>query len=95
MARTKGKRDIENVDLTGDDAGDARVQKASRTAGRQPDVGLDEVINAAPSYQSSQSFRQEEDDAEAADLIQGSQDVDDSSYGTYMLYGMYPNRTSE
>ena len=44
-----------------------------------------------PLSQSSQSLGQEEDDAQAADLIQGSQDMDDSSYNTYTLYGLYPN----
>ena len=43
-----------------------------------------------PLSQSSQSLGQEEDDAQAADLIQGSQDMDNAS--TYTLYGMYPNR---
>lgn len=82
-----GKRDIDHVDLTGDDDRYARAQKASRIA---PVVSLDEEVQVVPSFQPSQSFAQiaqgEEDD-EAADLVQGSQDID--YINTYMLYGMH------
>lgn len=85
-----GKRDIEHVDLTGDDDRYARAQKASRIARAQPVVSLDEEVQVVPSFQPSQSFAQvaqEEEDDEAADLVQGSQDIDYTN--AYMLYGMH------
>lgn len=85
MARFPAKRGIEKVDPTADE--DDRGHKASRiTSGQR----FGEDTQFVPLSQSSQSFGQEEDDAQAADLIQGSQDMDDAS--TYTLYGTYPNR---
>lgn len=85
-----GKRGIGHVDLTGDDDKYARAQKASRIARAQTVVGLDEDVQTVPSFQPSQSFAQiaqEEEDDEAADLVQGGQDIDYTN--AYMLYGMY------
>jgi len=89
MVSTIGKRDIEHVDLTDDDDRHVRAQKASRIAHAQPVVSLNEEVQVVPSFQSSQSFAQiaqEEEDGEAANLVQGSQDVDYTN--AYMLYGM-------
>lgn len=90
MGRTLGKRDIEHVDLTASDDAHTPAQKANRAEGQPAFNGqrLGEGTQFVPLSQSSQSFGQEEDDEQAADLIQGSQDVDDSVYSTYMLYGM-------
>ena len=87
MARFPAKRGIEQVDPTAD-LEDDRGSKASRiTSGQR----FGEDTQFVPLSQPSQSFGQEEGDAQAADLIQGSQDMDDSSYNTYTLYGLYPN----
>lgn len=90
MVLTIGKRDIEHVDLTGDDDRYARAQKASRIAREQPVLSLDDEVQVMPSFQLSQSFTQdaqEGEDDEATDLVQGSQDIDYTN--AYMLYGMY------
>lgn len=87
MARFSAKRGIGQVDPTADES-NGRGHKASRiTSGQR----FGEDTQFVPLSQSSQSVGQEEDDAQAADLIQGSQDADDS-YNNYTLYGTYPNR---
>lgn len=96
MSRTPGKRDIQQIDPTVGEDADGRDQKASRIDDGQSALSngqrFGEDTQFVPLSQSSQSSEQE-DDAQAGDLVQGSQDIDDSSYSTYMLYGMYPNRT--
>ncbi|RAL05550.1 DEAD/DEAH box helicase [Aspergillus ibericus CBS 121593] len=88
MGRTPAKRSIEQVDLTGDgDEASPRTlpSKSPRTPNGQR-FGQDTTF--VPPSQSSQVYGgEDEDDAQAADLIQGSQDVDDSSIGTYIHYG--------
>lgn len=46
-------------------------------------------IESTPSSQSTQAAGADEDDAQAADLIQGSQDFDDDTANSYTLYGMF------
>lgn len=86
MGRTLGKRDIEQVDPTVDDNAHAPAQKANRASEGQP------ASNGQRFGEDTQfvplSHGQDEDDEQAAGLIQGSQDMDDSVYSTYMLYGM-------
>lgn len=87
MARFPAKRGIEKVENTANDEDD-RGNKASRiTSGQR----FGEDTQFVPLSQPSPSFGEEEDDAQAGDLIQGSQDMDDPSYNNYTLYGTYPN----
>lgn len=96
MSRTPGKRDIQQVDFTAGEDVYGCDQKARRICDGQSASSngkrFGEDTQFVPLSQSSQSLEQE-DDAQAGYLVQGSQDIDDSSYSTYMLYGMYPNRT--
>ena len=85
MAWFPAKCGIEKVDPMADE--DDHGHKVSWITSGQW-FGKD--MQFVPLSQSSQSLGQEEDDAQAADLIQGSQDMDNAS--THTLYGMYPNR---
>lgn len=89
------KRKSDAIDLTHSDesGGDSRPPKLSRVASSS---GLSNISNGQrfgqdtefiPLSQLSQSAA-DEDDAQAADLIQGSQDLDDASFNNYALYGM-------
>ncbi|PYI09985.1 hypothetical protein BO78DRAFT_435423 [Aspergillus sclerotiicarbonarius CBS 121057] len=93
MGRTPAKRRIEQVDLTGDgdEASPRTLPSKSPRTGNGQRFGQDTTF--VPLSQSSQVYGgDDEDDAQAADLIQGSQDVDDSSIGTYIHYGDLPTK---
>lgn len=103
MAWYPGKRKSEAVDLTtnGSDDSDARAAKISRTASSLSPEGtgtstgqrFGESTEFLPLNQLSQVAGADEDDAQAADLVQGSQDVDESSMGSFVLYGRRSSRT--
>ncbi|PWY85763.1 hypothetical protein BO94DRAFT_566501 [Aspergillus sclerotioniger CBS 115572] len=93
MGRTPAKRRIEQVDLTGDDdeRSPRNLPSKSPRTGNGERLGQDTTF--MPLNQSSQVYGgEDEDDAQAADLIQGSQVVDDSSIGTYIHYGDMPTK---
>lgn len=54
-----------------------------------PRQRLGQNTQFVPLSQLSQISGADEDDAQAADLIQGSQDFDDASFNDYVLYGMF------
>lgn len=90
MGQARGKRRIEQVEPAAGDGVHAPAQKTSR-AFESPLVSegqrFGEATQFVPLSQSSQAIGQQEDDEQAADLIQGSQDMDDSVYATFILYG--------
>lgn len=91
MREARGKRRIEQVEPAADNDAHVPAQKATR-AFESPlaSVGqrLGEDTEFLPLSQFSQAIGQQEDDEQAADLVQGSQDMDDSVYATFILYGM-------
>lgn len=103
MAQYPGKRKSEAVDLTtnGSDDGEARAAKIRQTASSLSPEGtgtstgqrFGESTEFLPLNQLSQVVGADEDDAQAADLVQGSQDVDESSMGSFVLYGRRSSRT--
>lgn len=92
MGGARGKRRIEQVDPAAGDDAQAPAQKATRAVeGPQAPEGqrFGETTEFLPLRQSSQGTGQQEDDEEqATDLVQGSQDMDDSVYATFILYGI-------
>lgn len=90
-----GKRKSDTVDLTGDYGEQTRphppktgrVASSSNQSGTGNGQRFGQETEFVPLSQLSQSGA-DEDDAQAADLIQGSQDVDDASFNDYALYGM-------
>jgi SWI/SNF-related matrix-associated actin-dependent regulator of chromatin subfamily A3 len=71
----------------------ARPPKASRLI-YSPDENstgqrLGESAEFIPLPALSQDFGVDEEDDQAADVVQGSQEVDESSLTTYILYGMH------
>ncbi|PLN82064.1 putative SNF2 family helicase [Aspergillus taichungensis] len=77
MGGSSTKRRINNVDPVGDEGPEPKVHRAATA----PTQRLGEDTSFIPLTQT------EDDDAEAEGLIQGSQDVDDSSANSMMLYG--------
>lgn len=98
MARYPGKRKPDTVDLTDtDENGTARASKASRTESSfdsqnvSPGVRFGERADFIPLPPLSQVASADEEDKEAAELVdQGSQD--DSSMGNFMLYGTFTSQ---
>lgn len=91
MTVNSRKRISNLVDLVNDDS-DAPVSKASRTA--SPSLNslstgqrFGESTDFIPLNQLSQATSADEEDAQAADLIPGSQDGDESSSSNSILYG--------
>jgi SWI/SNF-related matrix-associated actin-dependent regulator of chromatin subfamily A3 len=89
----KRKSDV-RPDASEDEA--SRAPKASRTAALSPEVvspdhRSDETADFIPLPPLSQVYGVDEDDDQAADVVQGSQEVDESSLTTYILYGMDPS----
>jgi SWI/SNF-related matrix-associated actin-dependent regulator of chromatin subfamily A3 len=96
MTGFSGKRKSDVLDLTGDsdDASGNHAPKASRTS---PSLLNPQSISTAPRFgesadyiplnQLSQATGVDEEDAQAADLVQSSQDVDESSLASFVLYG--------
>ncbi|GJP90012.1 hypothetical protein CBS115989_17 [Aspergillus niger] len=81
MGRTPGKRGFEQVDLTTDEAtNNTRHHPTPRTTINGQRFGQDTTF--VPLSQSGE----DEDDAQATDLIQGSQDAGDDA-STYIHYG--------
>ncbi|KAJ5851612.1 uncharacterized protein N7529_010997 [Penicillium soppii] len=71
----------------------SRAPKASRTAALSPEVvspdhRSGETADFIPLPPLSQVYGVDEDDDQAADVVQGSQEVDESSLTTYILYGV-------
>ncbi|GFF87517.1 putative SWI/SNF-related matrix-associated actin-dependent regulator of chromatin subfamily A member 3-like 1 [Aspergillus lentulus] len=93
MGRPRAKRNIDQVDLTVDDRDTTPQRKRATRPGNNTTATttttgqrFGESTEFVPLSQSSQAIiLNEEDDAEAEDLIQGSQD--DSSYVSFMHYG--------
>lgn len=90
MGAARGKRRIEQVEpAVGDDV-EAPAQKTTRPV-ESPQISGDqrfgETTEFLPLRQSSQATGQQEDDEQATDLVQGSQEMDDSNYATFILYG--------
>ncbi|KAJ5176963.1 uncharacterized protein N7482_002840 [Penicillium canariense] len=95
MTRRPGKRKSDVVDVvdtaeTGSDHGEARVSKRSRTtlAPDLPGATTAQRLGENADYiPLSQVAGADEDDAQAEDIVQGSQDMDASSLSSSMLYG--------
>lgn len=97
MTRYPGKRKPDTVDLTDtDDNGSARASKARRTESSfdsqnvSPGVRFGENADFIPLPPLSQVAFADDEDEEAAELVQGSQD--DSSTGNFMLYGTFTSQ---
>lgn len=70
----------------------ARAPKASRIALNPEETTgqrFGETVDFIPLPPLSQVFAFDQDDDQAADVVQGSQEVDDYSLTTYILYGMH------
>lgn len=95
MTQYPRKRKSDLVDLTQDE--DVHASKAIRTTsnGHLGSIArserLGENAEFLPLNQLSQVAGADEEDAEAAELVQGSQDVDESSLSTNILYGKRSN----
>ena len=96
MTVDSGKRKSDVLDLTGDsdDASEHHPPKASRTGPSMLDPQsistahrFGESADYIPLNQLSQVTGADEEDAHAEDLIQSSQDVDESSLASFVLYG--------
>jgi SWI/SNF-related matrix-associated actin-dependent regulator of chromatin subfamily A3 len=93
MGRPRAKRNIDQVELTADNGGNTpQAKKATRPRSNTtapttiPGQRFGESTEFVPFSQSSQAIILDgEDDAEAEDLIQGSQD--DSSIISFIHYG--------
>lgn len=93
MTQHNGKRKPDTVDLTTDDASN-RVPKTSRTGSFDPQTitsgqRFGETEDFIPLNQLSQVDGAEDEDAQAAELVQSTQDSGESSMGDYILYGMH------
>ncbi|KAJ5573642.1 uncharacterized protein N7459_008069 [Penicillium hispanicum] len=96
MTQYPRKRKSDLVDRTQDE--DVHTSKAIRT---KPAEHLQDIVRGErlgesaeflPLNQLSQVAGADEEDAEAAELVQGSQDVDESSMSTNILYGCLPTK---
>ncbi|BAE61932.1 unnamed protein product [Aspergillus oryzae RIB40] len=86
MGVRRGKRQVDQIDLTQSD--DENPQSTPKTPRVTRGQRLGEDTLFAPLSQSSQlAADDEEDDAQAADVIPGSQAADDPAAGSSMLYG--------
>ncbi|KAE8354317.1 SNF2 family N-terminal domain-containing protein [Aspergillus coremiiformis] len=86
MGASKGKRSIELVDLTQSEDENRHPTPKTPRVSRGQRLGEDSLY--VPLSQSSQIFAgEDEDDAQAADLVPGSQAADDPASGNYMPYG--------
>ncbi|RMJ28381.1 SNF2 family helicase [Aspergillus sp. HF37] len=96
MAPAPGKRKSDAVDLTGDDQpskagrvvssnGHSDASNGQRFGQDVQFIPLSQIHQPIPST-GSQPTGGDEDDAQAADLVQGSQDIDDSSLNDVTLY---------
>jgi SWI/SNF-related matrix-associated actin-dependent regulator of chromatin subfamily A3 len=91
MTQFPRKRKPDAVDFTKTDHGSTRASKASRTESSfdsqnvSPGMRFGESADFIPLPPPSQAAFADEEDDEAAELVQGSQD--DSSTGNFMLYG--------
>ncbi|KOC12858.1 SNF2 family helicase [Aspergillus flavus AF70] len=86
MGVRRGKRQVDQIDLTQSD--DENPQSTPKTPRVTRGQRLGEDTLFAPLGQSSQlAADDEEDDAQAADVIPGSQAADDPAAGSSMLYG--------
>ncbi|KAA8647616.1 hypothetical protein EYZ11_003227 [Aspergillus tanneri] len=89
MGRLLDKRNIDQVDLTLSDdehVDPGRTPKYPRASSHGRRLGESTVF--VPLSQSSQAYTaDDEDDAQAADLVQGTQGADDALAGNSMLYG--------
>lgn len=85
-----GKRKSDVVDLTGGDA-DVHHPKVGRIASSKASNGqrFGQDTEFIPFSELYQPALTDEDDTQAADLIQGSQDFDDTSLNDYTLYGIF------
>ncbi|KAI9924450.1 hypothetical protein ASPWEDRAFT_56533 [Aspergillus wentii DTO 134E9] len=89
MVGTGGKRKVDQVDLTTND-GEQPPSKNGRVPSfnGQPSFGNGQRFGESTDFVPlSQASGADEEDAQAADLVQGSQDIDDSSYSNYLGYG--------
>ncbi|KAL4890056.1 SNF2 family N-terminal domain-containing protein [Aspergillus ambiguus] len=90
MGISSGKRPINRVDLTQSDGDEDERQTTPKTPRLEySGQRFGETTSFVPLSQSSQSYIgvDDEDDAQAVDVVQGSQEVDDPSSGDTMLYG--------
>jgi SWI/SNF-related matrix-associated actin-dependent regulator of chromatin subfamily A3 len=73
----------------------SRPPKVNRTALSPNEIStgqrFGETADFIPLPPLSQGFGVDEEDDEAADIVQDSQEVDESSLTTYILYGMHPS----
>lgn len=83
----KRKSDVDTVDLTDDGARAAKTSRTTDYLGPQ-NVNTGQRFGETADYiPLTQVAGADEDDAEATELVQGTQDVDDSSLSTNMHYG--------
>lgn len=93
MTQYPGKRKTDAVDLTTDDVS-ARAVKATRTESPPYPQNISsgqrfgENTGFLPLVQLSQIDGADDEDAQASELVQGSQDSGESSTGNYVLYGL-------
>lgn len=93
MTQYPGKRRTDAIDLTNDGV-PARAAKASRTESSldsqtiSPGQRFGESTGFLPLNQLSQIEGADDEDAQASELVQGSQDSGEGSTGNYVLYGM-------
>lgn len=97
MTQHLGKRKTDAVDATTDYAS-ARAAKASRTesslgpetlsSGQTVGQRFGESTGFIPLNQLSQVEGADDEDAQASELVQGSQDPGEGLMGNYILYGM-------
>lgn len=93
MTQFPGKRKKDAVDLTTDDVS-ARAVKASRTESSLDSQATSsgqrfgENTGFLPLNQLSQIEGADDEDAQASELVQGTQDPGEGSTGNYVLYGM-------
>lgn len=98
MAPAPAKRKSDAVDLTGEghpskagrvasSTGHSDASKGQRFGQDVQFIPLSQVAQPIPST-GGQPTGGDEDDAQATDLVQGSQDINDSSLNDVTLYGM-------
>lgn len=92
MARTRGKRNIDHVDLTSNDddnSSPGRTPKYPRAGSGQR---LGQSTAFVPLSQSSQNYAADEEDEDAAGQVMGTQGADDSLSSNSILYGEMPSK---
>lgn len=86
-----------NVTPDGLETEAGRAPKVSRTPALNSEISsgqrFGESVDFIPLPPLSQSFEADEADEDAADVVEGSQDVDESSLTTSILYGMHRSIT--